>query len=69
MVACDSGEGGCRGGGLDRAAAVAMTSGGEVAAGVGGVVMAAVIEAAVEVAVGCGSGGWRQICGWWDGGV
>ncbi|GJY70364.1 hypothetical protein Tco_0474067 [Tanacetum coccineum] len=41
----------------------------EVAAGVGGVVMAAVIEAAVEVAVGCGSGGWRQICGWWDGGV
>ncbi|GKE50615.1 hypothetical protein Tco_1481873, partial [Tanacetum coccineum] len=25
------------------------------------------MKAAVEVAAGCGSGGWRQICGWWDG--
>ncbi|GKG50280.1 hypothetical protein Tco_0521380, partial [Tanacetum coccineum] len=38
-------------------------------AGVGGVVKAAVMEAAMEVASGCGSGGWRQICGWWNGGV
>ncbi|GKF62543.1 hypothetical protein Tco_0182597, partial [Tanacetum coccineum] len=37
--------------------------------GVGGVVKATVMEAAVEVAAGCGSGGWRRICGWWDGGV
>ncbi|GJW21168.1 hypothetical protein Tco_0031790 [Tanacetum coccineum] len=69
MVACDSGEGSCRGGGLGRAATVAVTSGGEAAAGVGGVVKAVVMEAAVEVAAGCGSGGWHQICGWWDGGV
>ncbi|GKG57657.1 hypothetical protein Tco_0587255, partial [Tanacetum coccineum] len=33
----------------------------EAAAGVSGVV-----KAAVEVVAGCGSGGWRQICGWWD---
>ncbi|GJW39167.1 hypothetical protein Tco_0065012 [Tanacetum coccineum] len=63
-VACDGGEGGCRGGGLGGAVAVAVTSRGEAAAGVGGVV-----KAAVEVAAGCGSGGWRRICDWWDGGV
>ncbi|GJV69902.1 hypothetical protein Tco_1485411 [Tanacetum coccineum] len=41
----------------------------EAAAGVGRVVKAAVMEAAVEVAAGCGNGGWHPICGWWDGGV
>ncbi|GJY21273.1 hypothetical protein Tco_0393839 [Tanacetum coccineum] len=40
----------------------------EAAAGVGGVVKAAVMEAAVEVVAGCGSGGWRRICGWYNGG-
>ncbi|GJZ06666.1 hypothetical protein Tco_0540459 [Tanacetum coccineum] len=69
MVACDNGEGSCHGGGLGGAVAVAGTSEGEAAAGVGGVVKAAVMEAAMEVAAGCGSGGWRRICDWWDGGV